>query len=259
MDDSEFIGSKLADAVVKAVASAMKVVDALDELFQLIELGSPCVKLPEEFAQLSVEFAPSPDERESVVRKLMDAVTQLEIDSSPDHVQRSLRRLYHPHSVKSVGNGFEPYQHDSYTNAVHHFAWRVLMLMPWKEAGQDNELDYAALFEGSRWAMLAERSFSTAEIRAQIGREFRAVIDLLFDQESNGNNGGDGYSRPRTKCEWLLILSKLGEEMGEDKFLALRRTGRLTEHPATQSTKFARSIRLKLSDLPPGYSDDLTP
>ncbi len=136
--------------------------------------------------------------------------------------------------------------------------------MPYRLIAEDDaEIDYGGLlYNQSNWSTVAKSTFDTSEIEAHLNREFLAISDLIEDEAVLTTAPADefeGYSKLRTKSEWLLILKKLGYEMGDDTFRRRRQNDQIIEHPLTKNNPRARLIRLKLVTLPSGYSDDLDP
>jgi len=65
------------------------------------------------------------------------------------------------------------------------------------------------------------------------------------------------WSRPRSPSDWIRILKKLGEEISADTF-SRRRKGAtpLYRQNPNSTTKF---VSLAIEDLPPNYTDEVTP
>jgi len=145
------------------------------------------------------------------------------------------------------------------------FAWNILDQMPWSvdaSGDTDPEIDIGRLFWSTEdLSKIFDAEFDVTEIDRRLRREYTAIADQLDELQGPVSpqwNEFDGYSEPRSKSDWLRILSKLGQPMGEDKFRELRKLGIFQEHESTVG-KPAKWIRLKISTLPKGYSDEMKP
>ena len=95
------------------------------------------------------------------------------------------------------------------------------------------------------------------EVEIQDARDNRMARKVANEMRKHSNEVKPTWSNARSPSDWVKVFARLNVACRNlNLFRKLRDDGTYREHPET--TRYSKSVRLAIADLPPAYSDAMT-